>query len=274
MLPWDYVVMRIVTGVLKTGNQTKRMIIGKTVVKTLFVAAAAAWGSSVAQASYDYTILGDGGLLGGFSVSVDGNTESGILVGGIDVKANPNGSGVTGFQQFTTVCVDLNGRIYLGSTYTFDEVGFSGQSGLNPLWGQPTGNSSAAYQAINNAAYLYSTFHPTSATDWAALQLAVWKVVYDTEATGAVDWNVATERFTVGTDAGSGAWAEAVTLIGTLPRNMNYTGYLLKPTDVNAQELLIGITPVPETGTIIAGTLLLLPLGASTLKILRKGRSA
>jgi hypothetical protein len=32
--------------------------------------------------------------------------------------------------------------------------------------------------------------------------------------------------------------------------------------------------PVPEAGTVLAGALLLLPIGASTLRILRKSRTA
>ena len=35
-----------------------------------------------------------------------------------------------------------------------------------------------------------------------------------------------------------------------------------------------GVVPVPETTTVIAGMLLLLPLGASTLRILRQNRVA
>lgn len=233
----------------------------------LAVALLTMWGANQARASYDYTILGDGGLLGGFSVSVDGNTESGILVGGIHVTS---ASGVPGYNDFTTVCVDLSGRIYLGSTYAFNEVGFTGQSGLNPLWGQPSGNSPAAYQAINNAAYLYATYHPATATDWAALQLAVWAAVYNTDASGGITG----ARFAVNSDAGSGAWAEAQTWLGSLPRTTDYVGYLLQPVNTSAQELLIGVTPVPETTTWIAGALLLLPFGASTVRILRKRQMA
>jgi hypothetical protein len=44
-----------------------------------------------------------------------------------------------------------------------------------------------------------------------------------------------------------------------------------KASDVNVQ--VFG-TPVPEPTTMIAGALLLLPFGASTLRILRKGRAA
>ena len=44
-----------------------------------------------------------------------------------------------------------------------------------------------------------------------------------------------------------------------------------KASDVNVQ--VFG-TPVPEASTMIAGALLLLPFGASTLRILRKTRTA
>ena len=245
-------------------------VCGRHLVKAHVIACVAAVSLSTARASYDYTILGGANLVGGFSVSVDGTTESGILVGGIAVAGSPSDT-VPGYQNFTTVCVDLSGRIYLGSTYTFDEVGFTGQSGLNPLWGTPAGASSAAYQAINNAAFLYATFHPTTATDWAALQLAVWKAVYDTTSTGSINWSPGTERFNVSTDV-NGAWVEAQSLLNDLPRNTDYAGYLLKPTDPTAQELLVNVTPtpVPEYGTMVAGALMLLPLAASALKIVRK----
>jgi hypothetical protein len=244
------------------------MSLGKHSVKTLVLASLAALPLTAARAAYDYTILGGANLVGGFSVSVDGTAENGILVGGIAVTGNVADT-VPGYQSFTTVCVDLNGRIYLNSTYAFNEVGFTGQSGLNPLWGQPAGASSAAYQAINNAAYLFATFHPTTATDWAALQLAVWKAVYDTTSTGSINWNSGTERFEVTTDV-NGAWTEAQGLLNNLPRNTDYAGYLLKPTDTTAQELLVNVTAVPEYGTILAGALMLLPFAASTLRIVRK----
>ena len=244
------------------------MSLGKHSVKTLVLASLAALPLTAARAAYDYTILGGANLVGGFSVSVDGTAENGILVGGIAVTGNVADT-VPGYQSFTTVCVDLNGRIYLNSTYAFNEVGFTGQSGLNPLWGQPAGASSAAYQAINNAAYLFATFHPTTATDWAALQLAVWKAVYDTTSTGSINWNSGTERFEVTTDV-NGAWTEAQGLLNNLPRNTDYAGYLLKPTDTTAQELLVNVTAVPEYGTMGAGALMLLPFAASTLRIVRK----
>jgi len=68
----------------------------------------------------------------------------------------------------------------------------------------------------------------------------------------------------------NGAWTVAQGLLNNLPRNSDYVGYLLKPTDTTAQELLIDVTPVPEYGTMVAGALMLLPFVASTLRIVRK----
>jgi hypothetical protein len=48
-------------------------------------------------------------------------------------------------------------------------------------------------------------------------------------------------------------------------------------TDNDYNDLVVevsGVTPVPETTTVLAGALLLLPLGVSTLRILRKNRVA
>jgi hypothetical protein len=273
----------------------KRMGITKQWVRAIVVLLIGAWSTNVGHAAFDYTILGGGDLVGGFSVSIDGHSENGILVGGIQVNLvnnNPPSQLPPDYAKFETVCVDLEGQLYLGSTYTFDKVGFDGQSGLNPAWGNTrdiinangSDKQNAASQAINNAAYLYSTATPATATDWAALQLAVWKVAYDTKADGTIDWNADTERFNVTKDMND-AWVEAQSLLGSLPRNTDYVGYLLKPSDMNlnAQELLMGVTAtdnpnpqtvaVPETGTLIAGVLLFLPLGASALKIFRGNRS-
>jgi len=231
------------------------------------------WSIQPAQAAYDYTILGDGGLVGGFTVALDTHSKSGILVGGIHLQGSP---GAPGYSDFTSVCVDLNGSVVIGTTYKFDVVPFAGQTGLDPLWGNPLQdpqNAPTAFQAINNAAYLYATVHPATATDWATLQLAVWKAIYDTDVNGGIVWG-ANSRFNVTTDPTGTAWASAQAMLANLNRPTDYVGYLLRPEDLRAQELLIGITPVPEPGTILGGILLLIPMGISAMRFVRKQRSA
>jgi hypothetical protein len=250
----------------------------KQTLSVLALAGATIWGASQAQASYDYQIVNsESDLVSGFNVTLDGTADNNILVGGAQVSAQ--GPAVPGYANFTTVCLDLKGTIYLGSTYTFNEVVYSGQTGLDPNWGNPMStsqNTSAAYQAINNAAYLFASHqNPASATDWAALQLAVWKVLYDTGADGSVVWGSGS-RFQMNYDPtqNGAAWTEATSWIAALPRTTDYAGYLLAPTDPTAQELIVGVSPVPEPTTLLAGAALLVPLGASTLRFCRKQRQA
>jgi hypothetical protein len=247
----------------------------KQILSVLALAGVAIGGASQAQASYQYQIVNsESDLVSGFNVTLDGTADNNILVGGIQTAAQ--GPAVPGYANFTTVCLDLKGIIYLGSTYTFNEVVYSGQNGLDPNWGNPTTapTGTASYQAINNAAFLYASHENlTSATDWAALQLAVWKVLYDTGTNGSVVWGN-NSRFQVNYDPTSAAWKEATNWIAALPRTQNYAGYLLQPTDTSAQELIVGVSPVPEPSTLMAGAALLLPFGASTLRFARRYRQA
>ena len=202
-------------------------------------------------------------------------------------------------SSYVTICTDIEGTLYLGQSYEYitPVAPFSGQTGVNPTWGainspaylsSHTANAANAAQAIQNAAHLFYTYGQLAGAGLggttaqkAALQLAVWEALYDTTAGGSVTGT----RFTV-----SGGDAAAIALAGSwlsgLDGNYGLTGYLLYPTQgsgVNAdgeppQELLIAISelpnstdhPVPESPTVIAGVLLLLPFAASTFKILRK----
>lgn len=239
-----------------------------------------------ARAAYTYTISSGESLLvtSGLNVSLDNNSEN-VWAGGIQASETTPGSGLPNQASLTTVCLDLKGTIYVGSTYTFNLQTFSGLTGLNPTWGNPLANPqdpTVAYAAINNAAYLFNTYDSrvSTATDWAALQLAVWKALYDTSANGSIVWNTGS-RFLVNSDS-SGAWTEAQgflnytvgsssSSLGAVPQ---YTGYLLSPTDTSAQELIVGVSPVPEPTTLVAGAALLLPFGLSSLKLIRRRRAA
>jgi hypothetical protein len=237
------------------------------------------WAANQAKAQVVYTYTANNGpdLTGGFNVTVDGSQDNDILVGGVLMTA-ASGQGVPGYSDFTTVCTDLKGTIYLGSSYTFTLQGFNGQTGLNPAWGNPQAGSAttAASDAINNAAYIYSAHqNVTTPTDWAALQLAVWKALYDTEANGNVLTTGSSQRFTVQTDPTGAAWNEAQTWLGQLPRNPSFTGYLLypDPTTQNGalgQEVLVGVSAVPEPATLAAGALLLVPFAISSIRFLRR----
>jgi len=251
-----------------------------------------------ANASVTYQI--NNGGLEAFNVAIDGTSINGALAGGILI--NQISSDASMPSSYITLCTDIEGTLYLGQSYEYvtPVTPFSGQTGVNPTWGAintpaylsaHTANAANAAQAIQNAAHLFYTYGQLTDTGLggttvqkAALQLAVWEALYDTTAGGSVTGS----RFTV-----SGGDAAAIALAGSwlsgLDGSYGLTGYLLFPTQgssVNAdgeppQELLIGISespnlpgqPVPESPTVIAGALLLLPFAASTFKILRKKRA-
>jgi len=111
--------------------------------------------------------------------------------------------------------------------------------------------------------------------DKVALQLAVWEALYDTGATVS-SYGFGSGRFGAAANAaaltdGASAIAEALIWLGET-RTTSYAGYLLLPDDGYSQGVLGGVTPVPEPTTMIAGALLLVPFGASTLRVLRRNQ--
>ena len=189
---------------------------------------------------------------------------------------------------FLTVCTDIGATIVPGSTYYYDPPAvFNGHDGIRPDWGagNATGlnnqaNATAAIQAAADVFHKFSAFaFAGSAQDKAALQLAVWEALYDTSATlGAASYSLTGGRFKA---AGSSATrSEAVTWLSQINFSDKYAGYLLVPDPQNqplptspvAQEVFQNVTPVPEPATMLAGALLLLPFGASTLRALRHRR--
>jgi len=245
------------------------------------------WSVNQANATVSYYI-GNGGLeydtikLAGYN----GGNPFSALAGGIAITRTGGDTGVP--SSYVTVCTDVGGTLYLGWTYSYDKpVAFSGLSGVNPNWGADNGfpaspgndapDMTSASKAIQNAAELfYAHFDVLNGNDTiakAALQLAVWDAIYNTDASGALTGT----RFAF---SGSAA-ALANTWLGELTHSTTYTGGLLYPDPLNQgnpngeppQELLMrtqDFAPVPEPTTVLAGALLLLPFGASTLRILRK----
>lgn len=231
------------------------------------------------SASVTYQI--NNGGLESFNLSIDGNSINGALAGGIQINRISGDTSLP--SSYVTVCTDIEGTLYLGQQYTYNTpvTPFSGQSGINPNWGD--GSAGSAAMAIQNAAYLFYTYGQLTGTGLggtteqkAALQLAVWSALYNTTADGAVDGT----RFSVSSGDAS-ARSLANSWLSGLAGDYSFPGYLLYPsqlTGVNAdgqppQELLIG-APVPEAPTVIAGALLLLPFAASTLRILRRKHTA
>lgn len=237
-----------------------------------------------------YTI-GNGGLESGWNLNIDGTSENGALVGGIKLTpSNP-------LLAITSVCLDVKGTVYLGTAYNFVTVAFSGQDGLNPNWGYGNSgggalaNPSTAALAIQNAARVFDLHKAVlaagSTQDRAALQLAVWEALYDTGNPLGYSFTATSGRFEASRSVYAGSDAARATALswlnglydssGNLKPFQPYTGSLLQPLLANgqpnaaAQEMMGTLTaPVPEPTTIIAGALLLLPFGASTIRFLRR----
>ena len=263
-------------------------------IGALALALAVAGSLSTARATVTYTI-GNGGLdPTTFNVTIDSTTINGALAGGISInQMGPIDPSLP--DSYVTVCTDIQGTLYLGNPYTYDgPVAFAGQGGVNPTWGTGTAATEAA--AIQNAAYLFYNYGNLttagiggSPTQMAALQLAVWEVLYNTTGTGVGSINGTRFSVTGGADSTAislaASWVTALDAMSNAG-NFGYDGYLLYPDPATGdqnptsqgkdgeppQELLMAM-PVPEAPTVIAGMLLVLPLAASAFKILRRKRN-
>ncbi len=272
------------------------------------VAVAAAMGGCVSSASADvsYTVGGTSDLEK-FDVKFNGSTYNNIYAGGIQIS-QPIGSKDALPNNYVSVCTDFLGTLYVGQTYHYDGQAVpiaSGQNGgIAPGWSSTESFTLASY-LFNTDGDLGSggmgTGSGTKLTvdDMAALQLAVWMVLYDTSAST----NPHTGKTTVAVNETSGefqmisgdaaAMNEAITEVNCAVAFVNgltgnYSGMdsLLEPDTKNygdqndlkgenghdPQELMIA--SVPEPATILAGVFLMLPLGVSIIRGLRKSRIA
>jgi hypothetical protein len=257
------------------------------------LAMVAAMVGCVFSASADvYYKIGGTSDLQQFNIDFDHTTYNNVNVGGEQIS-QPGGKDPINNSMplnYVSVCVDFLGTLYVGSTYAYTApaVSFAGQTGIDPNWNNPT-------MAIQNADQLFLTYgdlgsggmgtggKTMSVEDMAALQLAVWMALYDTGSTGKVTVNSSSE-FYMSTSGNSGNDTAAITLacqwVATLTGNYKNVGSLLQPDPTlgyqgnrdcqDPQELLY--CSVPEPATILAGVLLLLPLGVSTIRNIRKSK--
>ena len=193
-----------------------------------------------------------------------------------------------------------------GSTHTYNVLSFSqANPGIYPsAWATSTGPN-PQYWGVNNAAYLWNAYGMGIVNNTgnvgdqsqraAALEFAVWTSLYNSMGYGKLGttaaqvgpnyWAAPTSQMGSATDPNStlywyNTYVNALTTSGL--NHAVYTGNVLESTiAVNggagsggSQEFLLLGTPVPEPTTMVAGALLLLPFGASTLRILRKNRTA
>ena len=268
-------------------------------VTVVSAALALTWGLNQARASLTTFTIDNGGLES-FNLNWDGNPENGALAGGI-LLTHVSGS----IPTLSSVCTDIGGTVYLGQSYIYSEpTVFNNQDGIRPSWGAgnqgipldtpwaslTAGQKANASAAINAAADVFyhhqDVLMTGSIIERAALQLAVWEALYDTTA-GSTAYSLAAGRFSVSSGDAT-ARSTAADWLSKVNASAEYAGYLLIPSPesqhgLNAQEMLYNVTPVPEPTsnvtpvpeptTLVAGALLLVPFGVSTLKFVRKNRA-
>jgi hypothetical protein len=263
-------------------------------ITTLFTISVAAIGWAAPVALGAYLDVGAEGNVATAYVSYDLNGDSALnntAVNGIKDKLNVSVglakiSGiekqwsatkhqyvvVPGGINVRTVCMDVGNTLHDGN-YVIGSP--EGLLGFKPSWGNGVSPENADL-ASKAAAYLVykSGVNEASAPErFQALQLAVWEALYDTPST----LSFATGRFKVNGVASTIREEAQVYLdnlilarkSGAVPEMQ----FQILVGDATNQELFfeIGtINPVPEPATIFAGALLLLPLGVSTYRILRK----
>lgn len=240
--------------------------------------------ASAALVSYKISNTSSSDLLIAVSLKIDGTAVT-DYVGGIKLTKVSGDASMP--SSYVSMCTDINGVLKNGGTYSFDKVDFTGLTGTAPKWGNPVSTGNAA-QAIQNAAYIFANFKPSStvSTDanrvaWAALQLATWEALYDSPGSGT--FSLTSGRFQANGPKGSiqaQAVAQANTILASLsahiPAPGTYSGSLLVPNPgiqggVVPQALmfepsLAAISPVPEPSTVFAGLMLLIPIGTVWLR--------
>jgi len=228
-------------------------------------------------------------------------------------EQNETSGGPTMPQNYLSVCTDFLGTLYLGKTYQYTAPASSfstvlGQNGgtgggIDPSWNNPA-------LAIQNASQIFyqygdvgsggintGTGTKLNVTQMAALQVAIWIALYDTIGNGTINTSGPFQLLSTDPSSIMACVTTDLTglngglLAGHTGGYLN-TGYLLQP-DLTLgcqgngdgqlpQELLMGSSgsgggnsggSVPEPATVLAGALLLIPLGASAVRILRKSHS-
>jgi hypothetical protein len=111
------------------------------------------------------------------------------------------------------------------------------------------------------AAYYISAQADNSGVTAAALQVAIWKVLGGGQPLGNGN-----PGYTVTESDGAGVGALTASMLGALP-SLIPEAHLIGLVSPDGQSYVVA---VPEPSTIIAGALLLLPFGASMLRIVRK----
>lgn len=259
------------TGTLQSIGLATALVLGACFSASATIDMTFTWADTHYEAGYSDTYINSSDAIGIYEFNTSGN--------GI-----PN--------PFYSVCLSPAGLLD-GNTHTYNILSFSeaGQGIYPTAWAQSGGPNNQQW-GINNAAWLWNTYGMNIVNNKspyagqqnqaaAALEFAVWTVLYDSSGYGKVtgnSWTAPTGQMDATTLAYYNGFIDALTASGI--SGPTFTGNVLESTiaDTGAgsggsQEFFMLGTPVPEPTTLVAGALLLLPFGASTLRLLRRRHS-
>ena len=182
----------------------------------------------------------------------------GQLAHGISVNAQAFTATASDLGSFDAYCVDLNHYIDVPGTYKYDPDPMS-------TWSAPGGGGASGTGGF--AAWLYNEYAATVTTaNKAALQVAIWEVLYETdEKETGFAWDATSgSGFSISNNASVAAQAN-IYLASIGSKTAEATWLRLDDGLNNRTQVLIGPAPVREPGT-----LLLLGSGIAALRLRRR----
>jgi hypothetical protein len=213
----------------------------------------------------EFRAVGDSGLNSAVNWAAYSAQTQGTI-GNSDTGSWGYSSGLYGQKYFQTFCTETSEEFSPGSQYAISSIG------NNALY-----NSSPTQTPVPitmGVAYLYSQFAAGTLTGYdytygsgravsaGILQQAIWYLLGENQDNAQLAGFALTDL----QNSNIQNW--------TAPANGAYgVGDMVLSEPGQAQDQLV-MTAVPEPTTIISGVLMLLPFGASTLRILRRNRAA
>lgn len=182
---------------------------------------------------------------------------TGQRANGITAKAQAFTATDPELGSFDAYCVDLNHYIDVPGTYKYDPDPMS-------TWSAPGGGGASGTGGF--AAWLYNEYAATVTTaNKAALQVAIWEVLYETdEKETGFAWDATSgSGFSISNNASVAAQANLY--LASIGSKAEATWLRLDDGLNNRTQDLIGPAPVPEPGT-----LLLLGSGIAALRLRRR----
>lgn len=210
----------------------------------------------------------------------DPNTLAALAANTAGIVTADNGGTFSGKRGLVAFCIDsetgFNASASLAQTYSYEAYAFAAANSRylneNVLYYNPDGLKRAAYLLENN----YSAAHAGGNTEAAALQAAIWEVLYDADPSvtlGSGDYYIRTDAGNNKAKAQAvqvrdqaNAWLAAASAAqwgGASYDPANRVTFWLNPTAVNLNQSVITLNPggssqaVPEprSEVLIAGAL-------------------